>query len=65
MFVHHYWVGCSVDGCSVQVKGTGGGDIGGVREKLSERTKVSSDMYTGTNSTVNVLPISSTFHLDT
>jgi len=35
-----------VDGCSVQVKGTGGGDIGGVREKLSERTKVSSDMYT-------------------
>jgi hypothetical protein len=46
MFVHHYWVGCSVNGCSVQVKGTGGGDIGGVREKLSERTKVSSDMYT-------------------
>jgi hypothetical protein len=57
-------VGCSVNGCSVQVKGTGGGDIGGVREKLSERTKVSSDMYTR-YSTVNVLPVSSTFHLDT
>jgi hypothetical protein len=57
-------VSCSVYSCSVQVKGTGGGDIGGVREKLSERTKVSSDMYTR-YSTVNVLPVSSTFHLDT
>ncbi len=57
-------MGCSVNGCSVQVKGTGGGDIGGVREKLSERTKVSSDMYTR-YSTVNVLPVSSTSLVDT
>ena len=55
---------CSVYSCSVQVKGTGGGDIGGVREKLSERTKVSSDMYTR-YSTVNVLPVSSTSLVDT
>ncbi len=55
---------CSVNSCSVQVKGTGGGDIGGVREKLSERTKVSSDMYTR-YSTVNVLPVSSTSLVDT
>jgi hypothetical protein len=57
-------VSCSVNSCSVQVKGTGGGDIGGVREKLSERTKVSSDMYTR-YSTVNVLPVSSTSLVDT